>query len=418
MRSDIKKDFPIFDNYPNLVYLDSTATSLKPRVVIDKLIEYYSKYSANIFRGVYQISERATEEYEETRKIVAKFINTQKVEEIVFTRNTTESLNLIAYSLGRKIIGKNDEIITTIMEHHSNFVPWQVLAQETRGVFKVIDINNNGYLDLEKNNLLKKNLTALKKIITKKTKIFSLTYVSNVFGTINPVKEIIKIVKEINPKIITIVDAAQATPHLKIDIQDLGCDFLTFSSHKMLGPTGVGVLWGKEDLLKEMFPFMYGGEMISQVYIDKTIFKDPPHKFEAGTPAIGEVIAFKEAVNYINKINIEKIREHEKNLTLKTINRLKSEFADEIKIFGPTNIEDKGGIVAFSFEKYHPHDIASILNEEEICVRAGHHCAMPLHHRLGINGTVRVSFYIYNNQEDVEKLIKGLKKVEKRLKKI
>lgn len=413
---NIKKDFPIFDKYPNLVYLDSTATSLKPKVVIDKLLEYYSKYSANIFRGVYQISEKATEEYEKTREIIAKFINAQKSEEIVFTRNTTESLNLIAYSLGRKIVGKNDEIITTIMEHHSNFVPWQVLAQETRGVFKVIDINNNGYLDLEKNNLLKKNLTALKKIITKKTKIFALTYISNVLGTINPVKEIIKAAKKINPKIITIIDAAQATPHLKIDVQDLGCDFLTFSSHKMFGPTGVGVLWGRKNLLKEMFPFIYGGEMISQVYIDKVIFKDPPYKFEAGTPAIGEVIAFKEAVNYINKISIEKIREHEKNLTLKTINRLKSEFADEIKIFGPKNIEDKGGMIAFSFGKYHPHDIASILNEKEICVRAGHHCAMPLHKRLGINGTVRVSFYIYNNEEDIDKFIRQLKKVKKILK--
>lgn len=416
MRSDIKKDFPIFDKYPNLVYLDSTATSLKPKVVIDKLLEYYSKYSANIFRGVYQISEKATEEYEKTRKTTAKFINAKKSEEIVFTRNTTESLNLIAYSLGRKIIGKNDEVITTVMEHHSNFVPWQVLAQETGGIFKVINVNNNGYLDLEENNLLKKNLISLEQIINKKTKFLTLTYVSNVLGTINPIKEIIRTAKKINPKIITIIDAAQATPHLKIDVQDLNCDFLTFSSHKMLGPTGVGVLWGRENLLKEMFPFMYGGEMISQVYIDKVIFKNPPYKFEAGTPAIGEVIAFKEAVNYINKISIEKIREHEKNLTLKTINRLKSEFLDEVKIFGPKNIEDKGGIIAFSFGKYHPHDIASILNEKEICVRAGHHCAMPLHNRLGVNGTVRVSFYIYNNEEDIDKFIRQLKKIKKILK--
>ncbi len=400
----MKTDFPIFKNNPGLVYLDSTATSLKPKAVIDKLVEYYSQYSANIFRGVYRISEQATKEYEETRNIVSEFINAKTDREIVFTRNTTESLNLIAYSLGRKIIGQDDELVTTIMEHHSNFVPWQVLVQEVGATLKVIDINENGYLDLGKD---------LEQIVTKKTKILALTFVSNVLGTINPIKQIISAAKKINPKIITIIDAAQAVPHMKVDVQDLGCDFLAFSSHKMLGPTSVGVLWGKEDLLKEMFPFMYGGEMISEVYLDRSVFKDPPHKFEAGTPSIGEVIAFKEAVKYLKKIGMGNVSAHEKKLVSFCFKELKREFGNRIKIYGPSNIEDKGGVVAFNFGKYHPHDIASILDEEGIAVRAGHHCAMPLHERLHADATVRASFYIYNDEDDVKKLVEALKKVEK-----
>ena len=400
----MKTDFPIFKNNPGLVYLDSTATSLKPKAVIDKLVEYYSQYSANIFRGVYKISEQATREYEETRNIVSEFINAKTDREIVFTRNTTESLNLIAYSLGRKIIGQDDELVTTIMEHHSNFVPWQVLVREVGATLKVIDINENGYLDLGKD---------LEQIVTKKTKILALTFVSNVLGNINPIKQIISAAKKINPKIITIIDAAQAVPHMKVDVQDLGCDFLAFSSHKMLGPTSVGVLWGKEDLLKEMFPFMYGGEMISEVYLDRSVFKDPPHKFEAGTPSIGEVIAFKEAVKYLKKIGMGNVSAHEKKLVSFCFKELKREFGNRIKIYGPSNIEDKGGVVAFNFGKYHPHDIASILDEEGIAVRAGHHCAMPLHERLHADATVRASFYIYNDEDDVKKLVEALKKVEK-----
>ena len=399
----IKKQFPIFQSQPDLVYLDSTATSLKPKKMIDKLKEYYEEYSANVFRGIYPMSEKATLEFEETRQIVSKFINANKSEEIIFTRNTTESLNLLAYSLGRKIIESNDEIVTTIMEHHSNFVPWQVLAGETGATFKVVDINEEGYLEVDWN-----------KVITKKTKILTLTYVSNVLGTINPVKEIINEVKKINPKIIVIVDAAQAVPHLKIfDVQDLDADFIAFSSHKMLGPTGVGVLWGKEEFLKKMYPFMYGGEMINEVFIDRSTFKDLPHKFEAGTPAIGEVIAYKEAIRFLNNIGMKNIRDHEKKITQLCFKILKQEFGEEIKIFGPTDVEDRGGIVTFSFDKFHPHDVAQILADEGICVRAGHHCAMPLHQRLKVLATIRASFYLYNDESDVEKLVEGLKKVEK-----
>jgi len=408
---NIKKNFPIFQKQPDLVYLDSTATSLKPKIVINKIKEYYEEYSANVFRGIYPMSEKATIEFEETREIVSKFINANKSEEIVFTRNATESLNLLAYSLGRKIVEPGDEIVTTIMEHHSNFVPWQVLAGEVGAIFKVIDIDEEGYLEFRI-----QNSELLKQIITKKTKILALTYVSNVLGTINPIKEIISEFKRINPKIIVIVDAAQAVPHLKIDVHDLGADFIVFSSHKMLGPTAVGVLWGKERLLKEMYPFMYGGDMIDEVYIDRTTYKNPPHKFEAGTPAIGEIIALKEAVKFLDKIGMDNIQIHEKKITDFAINRLTNTFGQSIKIYGPKNIEDRGGIMSFTFDKFHPHDIAQILADDGICVRAGHHCAMPLHTRLNVPATVRASFYLYNDERDVNKLIEGLKKVKEILK--
>lgn len=398
----IKKDFPIFDSNPGLVYLDSTATSLKPKAVINKINEYYSKYSANIFRGVYRISEKATEEYEETREIVAKFIGAKSPREVVFTRNTTESINLVAYSLGRQIIREGDEILTTVMEHHSNFVPWQVLTAETGAVLKILEIDKDGYL-----------VGDFDRIITKKTKILALTYVSNVLSTINPVKEIIAKAKKINPEIITVVDAAQATPHMEINVIDLGCDFLVFSSHKMLGPTGVGVLWGKYDLLDRMFPFIYGGEMISEVFLDRTEFKKPPHKFEAGTPAIAEVIALKEAVNYLEGIGLENIRNHEEDVIKYAINKLGKTFGDRITIIGPKDSKNRGGIVAFTYKGYHAHDVASLLDEENIAVRAGHHCAMPLHERLSITASLRASFYIYNSKEDVDRLVSGLERVQK-----
>ncbi len=401
----LKGDFPIFKNIASLVYLDSTATSLKPKSVIEKEVEYYEKYSANVFRGVYKISEKATEEYEKTREIVAKFISAKKPEEVIFTRSTTECLNLVAYSMGRKIVEAGDEIVTTIMEHHSNFVPWQQLALENGATFKVIDVTDEGYLQIGN----------LDQIITKKTKILTLTYVSNVLGTINPLKEIVKTVKSINPKVIVVVDAAQAVPHMKVNVQELGCDFLAFSSHKMLGPTGVGVLWGRYELLEEMFPFNYGGEMIQEVYIDRTVFKLPPHKFEAGTPHIAGIVALKEAINYLEKIGMERIRKHEIEILEYALNHLLSQFKGMIQILGPNEARKKSGIIAFTFDKFHPHDVAQILDEDDICIRVGHHCAMPLHERLTINASCRASFYIYNSKDDVDKLIKGLHKVKKTL---
>lgn len=407
----IKSDFPIFKNDPSLVYLDSTATSLKPKIVIEKEQEYYEKYSANIYRGLYKISEKATEEYEETRQDVAKFIGAKRGEEIIFTRGTTESLNLLAYSLGREIVERNDEIVTTIMEHHSNFVPWQQVAIENGATLKIVDVDEEGRLQPIHNSEFR-----IQNIISKRTKILTITHVSNVLGTINPLKTIIAEAKRINPKIIVIVDAAQAVPHMKVDVGELDCDFMAFSAHKMLGPTGVGVLYGKYELLASMFPFQYGGEMIEEVYLDRTLFKKPPHKFEAGTPNIAGVIAFKAAIEYLGSLDWLDIESHEKNLAKETIQRLDERFGKKIRIIGPNlKGENKSGIVAFKFDNIHPHDVSQILDEDNVAVRAGNHCAMPLHTRYNLDATTRASFYIYNSLEDVIKLIKGLEKVEKLL---
>lgn len=419
----IKKDFPIFKTHPDLVYLDSTATSLKPQSVIDEIVEYYSQYSANVHRGIYKISEKATEEFEETRGIVAGFINAPSSEEIIFTRSTTEAINLITYGLGRQIVSEGDEIAATVMEHHSNFVPWQQLSLQMGAVFRVIDITDEGQLAVilsaseRSNEILRftQNDASinLEQYISTKTKILALTYISNVLGTINPVKEIIAEARKINPKIIVVIDAAQASPHHKIDVQDLDCDFLAFSSHKMLGPTGVGVLWGRKTLLEKMTPFNYGGDMVEEVYIDKTIFRAPPLKFEAGTQHISGVIGLKVAIQYLQSIGLEKIAEHEHHLIKLVFERLQEEFGGEINIVGSKDPNAKVALAAFTMRGIHPHDIAHILDEENIAVRVGFHCAMPLHTRLGAAATARASFYIYNDEDDVEKLIGGLKKVRK-----
>ncbi len=415
----IRKDFPIFKNHPSLTYLDSAATSLKPQSVIRKITEYYGQYSANIHRGIYALSERASKEYDETRTVVAKFINANRPEEIIFTRNATESLNLVASTLGQEIVNEGDEVVVTIMEHHANFVPWQQLALTVGADFKVIGINDHYELSIvEKsdrrgaNTIFNINLDG---IVTKKTKILAVSMVSNTLGTINPVKEIIKVAKKINPDIITIVDAAQAVPHLPIDVKDLGCDFLAFSSHKMLGPTGVGVLWGTFDLLEKMQPYQFGGDMIRRVKLDETTFNDVPFKFEAGTPNISGVIALKEAINYLMNIGFENIRNHEKKLTMYAARRLSEAFPDEITFYGPRHIEYMAGIITFTLKGIHPHDVAQILDDHDIAVRAGHHCTMPLHTALGVPATTRASFYIYNDEKDIDNLIEGLKIATKTL---
>lgn len=407
----IKKDFPIFKHHPDLVYLDSAATALKPKVVIDKIVEYYTRYSTNIHRGVYQLSEQATQEYETSRQAVADFIGAKDKDEIIFTRNATESINLVAYALGRQLVGQNDEIVTTVMEHHSNFVPWQILASENDAVFKVIDMDDIGNLKIKNEN----GDIDLEGIIKKRTKIFALTYVSNVLGTVNSISEIVRAARSINPQITIVVDATKAVPAKKIDVNLLAADFLVFSAHKILGPTGVGILWGKKDRLLQMFPFNYGGGMIQEVSIEKTTFKEPPHKFEAGTPDIAGIIALKQTIKYILKVGIDNIQKHQESLTSYAVKRLKEAFEDEITIYGPQTPPHLSGIVSFNFKNYHPHDIAQILDEYDIAIRAGHHCAMPLHKRLGTTATARASFYIYNDQRDVEKLIAGLKKVKKTL---
>jgi len=381
--SSLRRDFPQLRRSIRgkpIVYLDSTATSLKPRSVIDKENEYYTRYTANIFRGIYTTSEEATYEYEEARKKVAAFIGASKPEEIIFTRNTTESINLVAYSLRPR------NITASIMEHHSNFVPWQQI-----GNLKVWYPEN-----------------PLESVVTKKTDMFAITAVSNVLGTINPVKHIIKQVKKINPKCLVLVDAAQAVPHMNVDVLDWGADFVAFSSHKMLGPTGVGVLWGKYELLDKMKPFLYGGEMIEEVHEDKTVFKAPPHKFEAGTPHIAGAIGLGAAVTYLSKIGMSAVRAHEKEMTayaLKIVSSIK-----EIAVVGPMDPESRAGVIAFTVRGIHPHDIAQILDRDNVCIRVGFHCAQPLHEYLKVGPTARASFYVYTTREDIDALGKGLEK--------
>lgn len=382
------------------MYLDSSATSLKPQSVISKLDEYYSEYSANIFRGIYDMSEKATKEYEETREVVKKFIHAPFSEEIIFTRNATESINLFAHGI-KDAFNRDDEIVTTITEHHSNFVPWQQLAKRENLNFVVM---TNDKLQITNQF----QITNLKNYINKKTRILAITYVSNVLGSVNPIKEIIKEAKKINPKIVVLVDGAQAVPHLKVDVTGLGCDAFAFSSHKMLGPTGVGVLWVKKVLLETFPPYQYGGDMIRSVAIEETQFADLPHRFEAGTPHIAGVIALKEAIHYLQEIGLDAIHSHEVELAQVCHDRLQEEFGKKITLIGPQKRES--GIVAFTFKKVHAHDIAQLLNEDHIAVRAGHHCAMPLHTKLGIDASVRASFYLYNSKEDVEKLIASLHK--------
>jgi cysteine desulfurase/selenocysteine lyase len=400
--NNYKKDFAIFKHHPDLIYLDSGATSLTPDCVLKKEKEYYTQYNANIARGVYSLSEKATNEYEKVRQITATFLNANE-QEIIFTSGTTMSLNMIAFGL-TNFIKKDDIILTTAMEHHANFIPWQKLAQEKKANFKIVNIDEQGRLDL----------VDLKNKIKTNTKILALTYVSNVLGIINPLEKIIKFARQKNPKIIIIVDAAQATPHLMLDVKKIDCDFLAFSTHKMLGPTGVGVLWGKYEKLELLKPMLTGGEMIDEVNCQQSSFTKLPHRLEAGTPNIAGVIAFGEALKYLQKIGLKNIQIHEKKLLKYAIKKIKENFGEKITIYGPRSIKERSGLISFTFQNYHPHDIASILDgEENVCVRAGMHCAMPLHREfLKIPATTRASFYFYNNFNDIDKLIAGLKKVE------
>jgi len=397
----IKKDFPIFRNQQDFVYLDSAAMSLKPRSVIDAVEAYYEQYSANVFRGIYKISEKATKIYEQTREKVAVFINAKSEKEVIFLRNSTEAINLVAYTWGRTHIDKKSEIVTTILEHHSNFVPWQQLIIENGAVLKIINIDESGKLILDQ----------VGQIITKKTKLLAITYVSNAIGTINPLREIIKEVKRKNSDIIVLVDGAQAVPHIKVDVQDLGCDFFVFSGQKMLGPTGAGVLWGREELLEEMSPFLFGGEMIKEVYLDRTVFADLPHKFEAGTPHIAGVIGLGAAIDYLTQIGMDQIRLHEKKLYSYAQEKLRK--LDTVVLYGPNSQEERSGVILFTMKSaVHPHDVAQILDELNICVRSGHHCTMPLHERLDLSSTIRASLYLYNTMDDIDKLVKGLQRVD------
>lgn len=399
---DVRRDFPQLKrkiNGKKIVYLDSGATSLKPHQVIEKEQEYYTKYCANVFRGIYTTSEEATSAFEEAREKVASFIGALYPEEIVFTRNTSESINLVMYALSRENL-HGSEFVTSIMEHHSNFVPWQQLSLGFGLPFRIWNINPSGSLDLHD----------LEKLVNNKTKLLAITAASNVLGTINPIGRIRQIVKRINPNCLLLVDAAQAAPHMNIDVKEWGADFVAFSSHKMLGPTGVGVLWGKREILDKLSPYQYGGDMIKEVHIEKTTFSKAPHKFEAGTPHIAGVIGLGAAVDYLETLGMDAVRKHEIEIigyALKALATVKG-----VTVIGPTKSLDRGGVIAFTMKGTHAHDIAQLLNEDNVCVRAGHHCAMPLHEYLKIPATARASFYVYTTKEDVDLLVKGLEKVK------
>ncbi len=388
---NVKKDFPVLENNPNLIYLDTGATSLKPKCVIDKLNEYYNQYGVNVNRGVYELSYKATAEYEETRRLTAKFINS-KENEVVFTRGASNGLNLVAQSYGMDNIVEGDEIIISELEHHSNGLPWQNVAKIKNATLKYVELDLEGRITVDN----------FKKVLTNKTKVVALTYVSNVMGYITPIKEIIKLAHEVGA--IVVVDAAQAIPHMKIDVKDLDCDFLAFSAHKMMGPTGFGILYGKYKHLKNMNPIEFGGDMNDNVELFDVTYKDAPYKFETGTPSIAEAIAFKEAIKYIESIGYENIQRHEKLLLDYAMKKLLE--IDGLDIYNPTT---ETGIISYNVRGIHPHDVATIYDENNIALRAGHHCAQLITKWLGCLGTLRATLYIYNDYQDIDKFIEVTK---------
>jgi cysteine desulfurase/selenocysteine lyase len=396
----VRGDFPLLGRMMNgkrLVYLDSAATSQKPRVVLDALMEYYQLYNANVHRGIYQIAEEATARYEASRAKVAAFLGAGRPEEIVFTRGTTEAINLVAATWGRTHVGSGDEILLTVMEHHSNIVPWQLLAAERGARLRYIPVTDEGRLDL----------SALDALLTNRTKIVSLTHQSNVLGTVNPVRMIAERAHRVGALIM--VDAAQSVPHQAVNVQALGVDFLAFSGHKMLAPTGSGGLWARYDLLDAMPPYHGGGEMILRVDLDRSTYKEPPHKFEAGTPNIADSIVLGVAVDYLLGIGLDAVTAHERELTAYTLRRLRD--VPGLHIVGPLETVDRGGAVAFTMDVVHPHDIAQVLDQDGVAVRAGHHCAEPLHRRFNIAASARASLHLYNTREDIDALVEGLHKV-------
>jgi len=395
----IRDDFPILKRLIRgkpLVYLDNAATTQKPREVIDALANFYAKSNANIHRGIHALSEEATALYEGTRQKVARFIAAPHPKTIVFTRNTTEAINLVAHAWGLRHIRAGDAILLTEMEHHSNLVPWQLLAQVKGAHLTFIPITPEGTLALDQ----------LPNLLTEKTRLVALTHMSNVLGTINPIEEVIR--QAHARGIPVLVDAAQSVPHLPVNVLDLNCDFLAFSAHKMLGPTGVGVLYAKEAILEEMDPFLGGGDMIRDVWWDHAIWNDLPWKFEAGTPSIADVVAFGAALDYLNRIGMSAIRQHEESLCRYAIDRLKT--IGGLKIQGPENPSQRGAVISFVLPDIHPHDLGQILDEEGIAIRAGHHCSKPLLRKLGLMATARASFYLYNTMEEVDALVGGILK--------
>ncbi|MDQ7820698.1 MAG: cysteine desulfurase [Armatimonadota bacterium] len=393
----VRADFPILARRVHgkpLVYLDSAATSQKPRQVLDALVRYYTEYNANVHRGIYALAEEATRRYEQARAAVAAFIGAPRPEEVVFTRGTTEAINLVAYTWARATLRPGDEIILTEMEHHSNLVPWQLVAEQTGAVLRFVPFDGQGLLDLD----------AYDRLLGERTRLVAVTHQSNVLGTINPIREIAARARAVGARVL--VDGAQAAPHMPVNVAELGVDFYALSAHKMCGPTGAGALWARYELLESMPPFHGGGEMILLVQLEKSTFKDPPHKFEAGTPNIADCIVWAEAIDYLQRIGMEAIREHERRLVAYALDRLAE--VPGITVYGPREMNVRGGAVAFWMDVAHPHDVAQVLDQEGIAVRAGHHCAQPLHRRLGVPATVRASVYLYNTESDIDALVRGL----------
>jgi cysteine desulfurase / selenocysteine lyase len=400
--ADIRKDFPILSRSVQggkpFVFLDSGASSQKPSAVIDAMDHYYRTYHANVHRGVYEVSEEATAAMEKARVKVARFINARQSKQIIFTRNTSEGINLVAYSWGQANIHAGDLIIVTEMEHHSNLVPWQLLAQRTGARLEFIPIDDNGLLRLD----------VYEELLKQQPKLVAFTQMSNVLGTITPAQQIIAQAHEAGA--ITLVDAAQSVPHLPVDVQALDVDFLSFSGHKMLGPTGIGVLYGKRALLEAMPPFMGGGSMIRTVHLRESTWADLPWKFEAGTPAIAEAIGLGVAVDYLNSLGMNAIMQHEREITAYAMEQLQA--VPDLKIYGP-DTSQRGGVISFTLGDIHPHDLASILDQEVgVAIRAGHHCAQPLMDRYGLSATARASFYVYTTKEEIDVLVQGLHKAQ------
>ncbi len=395
---EIKSYFPILNQEINghpLVYLDSAATSQKPVQVIEAMKNYYELDNSNVHRGVHTLGNRATEKYEGAREKVQKFINAKSTEEIIFLRGTTTAINLVAQSYGRANVEEGDEIVITYMEHHSNIIPWQQLAKERGAVLKYIELEEDGTISLEQ----------VRAAITERTKIVSMVYVSNVLGTMNPVKEVAQIAHEVGA--VMVVDGAQAAPHLKIDVQDLDCDFFAFSGHKMVGPTGIGVLYGKKALLNEMEPTEFGGEMIDFVGLYDSTWKELPWKFEGGTPIIAGAVGLGAAIDFLNEIGLNEIEKHEHKMAAYAMDKMSQ--IEGLEIYGPTDPAKRAGIVTFNLNDVHPHDVATVLDMSGIAVRAGHHCAQPLMKWLDVSATARASFYIYNDESDIDRLVEGLR---------
>jgi len=395
----IRLDFPILakEIFGNpLVYLDNAATSQKPRQVIDVLVDYYENFNANVHRGVHTLSMEATDKYEDAREKVSAFINSESSDSVIWTRNASESLNLVAYSWGENNINVGDEILLTPMEHHSNLVPWQELARRKNADIKFIPMLENGTLDMDR----------VDDLITEKTALVSAVHMSNALGTINPVRELGVKAHRMGAKIL--VDGAQSVPHMPTDVQELNCDFLVFSGHKMLGPTGIGALYVKKEILDSMEPFLTGGEMVLEVSYEEASWADLPMKFEAGTPNIADSIGLGSAVDYLNVLGMENVREHEKDLTTYALNRFKNADLEGLDLFGPDDPNIRGGVFSFNTPDVHPHDLGTFLDRIGIAVRTGHHCAMPLVRSLGVAATARASFYLYNTKKEVDILVDGV----------